>query len=125
MDNNTDLNSLIHQMGVLKAEKKALEFTLKQVEKQITATTLGLMNRLDSLQMISAKNPQGQSATITAAVVPKVENWDLFHQHIRDTGDFFLLEKRPAVIACRETFEMGRVLPGVLPLTIRRLTFKE
>lgn len=125
MDTSDDLNSLLTQMSILKAEKKAIDFTLKSVEKQITAVEAKLFSRLDDLEMISAKNPQGMSATITENLVPKVEDWNMFHEHIRTTGDFFLLQKRAAVMTCRESFQMGRVLPGVMPMTLRKLTFKE
>jgi hypothetical protein len=125
MDTDSDLNSLINQLSTLKGEKKAAEFMVKQIDKQIAAAELQIMSRLDGLEMIEAKNPAGMKVAITESVVPKVENWDDFHQHIRDTGDFFLLQKRAAVLTCRESFQMGRTIPGVLPHTIRKLTFKE
>lgn len=120
-----DLNSLLSQMSILRAEKKQLEFMVKQAEKNIAACERQIFERLDAMELVQAKNPQGMSVTITESLVPKVEDWDLFHQHIRDTGDFFLLQKRAAVLTCRESFQMGRVLPGVMPLTLRKLTFKE
>jgi hypothetical protein len=125
MDTNNDLNSLLTEMSLLRAEKKAIDYTAKTVEKQIRACEMKIFSRLDEMEMIQAKNPQGMSALISESLVPKVEDWDLFHQHIRDTGDFFLLQKRAAVLTCRESFQMGRVLPGVMPLTLRKLTFKE
>ena len=125
MDTNNDLNSLLTEMSLLRAEKKAIEYTAKTVEKQIKSCEMKIFSRLDEMEMIQAKNPQGMSALISETLIPKVEDWDLFHQHIRDTGDFFLLQKRAAVLTCRESFQMGRVLPGVMPLTLRKLTFKE
>ena len=125
MDTSDDLNSLLTQMSLLRAEKKAAEYAVKQVEKAIYACERKIFERLDSLEMVQAKNPQGISATITESLVPKVEDWSLFHEHIRETGDFFYLQKRAAVLTCREAFQMGRVIPGVLPQTIRKLTIKE
>lgn len=124
MDTDTDLNGLLTHMALLKAEKKAADFAVTQVEKQIKATEAQIFSRLDSLEMVSAETPAGVSARISESLVPKVEDWDLFHQHIRDTGDFYLLQKRAAVTTCRESFQMGRVLPGVMPLTLRKLTIK-
>jgi hypothetical protein len=125
MDTNDDLNGLITQMSALKADKKAADFAVKKIEDQITAVENKLFGKLDELEMIEAKNPLGMKVTISESLVPKVEDWDLFHQHIRDTGDFFLLQKRAAVLTCRESFQMARVIPGVMPLTLRKLTFKE
>jgi hypothetical protein len=123
MDN--DLNGALNTMSFLKAEKKQIEFSLKLIETQIKATETEIFGYLDAMELMSAKNPQGMSATIMESLVPKVEDWELFHKHIQTTGDFFLLQKRAAVLTCRESFTMGRVIPGVMPLTLRKLTFKE
>jgi len=125
MDTDTDLNGLLTHMALLKAEKKAADYAVKQIEKQIAATELQIFSKLDSMEMVSAETPKGVSARISESLVPKVEDWDLFHSHIRETGDFFYLQKRAAVLTCREAFQMGRVLPGVMPLTLRKLTIKD
>jgi hypothetical protein len=124
MDTTDDLNGLIAQMSALRAEKKAADFAVKQVEGQIRAIEGKLFGRLDELELAEAGHG-GMRVAIVESLVPKVENWDLFHQHIRDSGDFFLLQKRAAVLTCRESFQMGRVIPGVMPLTLRKLMFKE
>lgn len=122
---DTDLNTLITQMSELRAKKKVAEFAVKEIDKQINMIEMGIFGALDGLELMEAKNPAGMKVTITESVVPKVEDWDRFHEHIRETGDFFLLQRRAAVKTCRESFEMGRVLPGVMPMTLRKLTFKE
>jgi phosphoglycerate-specific signal transduction histidine kinase len=123
MDN--DLNSELATMSELKAQKKAIEFELKKVETKIKATESQIFEHLDAMELTQAANPAGQSVLIVESVVPQVSDWELFHEHIRTTGDFFLLQKRAAVLTCRESFQMGRVIPGVLPYTLRKLTYKE
>jgi hypothetical protein len=122
---NKDLNGALSIMSLLKAQKKEAEYALKQIDTSIRATETEIFGYLDAMELMSAKNPQGMSATIMESLVPKVEDWELFHKHIQTTGDFFLLQKRAAVLTCRESFTMGRVIPGVMPLTLRKLTFKE
>jgi len=43
-----------------------------------------------------------------------VENWDALYDHIRDTGEFELLQRRVGEGAVKERWDNGDVVPGVI-----------
>lgn len=118
------LSDLIDSLSELKLSKKRLESDLKGVEKQISGLELDIMKSMDAEGLLESKNHCGK-VTISESVYPHVEQWDLLNQFILETGYLHLLERRPAVLAYRELLALGKPVPGVLPFTKRKLTFKE
>jgi hypothetical protein len=122
MDNT--LHQLIAQLGELRAEKKRLEYDLNEVKKRITAKERDIMDAMDDQQITESRSEAGK-VTLGEAVYPQVEDWDAFHNWILENGYLHFLEKRPAVLAYREALEGSIAVPGVLPFTKRKITFKE
>jgi hypothetical protein len=54
--------------------------------------------------------------------VAKVEDWDKFYAHIRKTGHFELLQRRPADTAVRERWDAEEQVPGVVPFKIFKVS---
>ena len=123
MDNT--LNDLIAQLGKLREHKKRHEFEAREFGKAITAKEHEIMDAMDDQQIMESKNAAGQKVTLGEAVYPQVEDWDAFHQWIYDNHYLHFLEKRAAVLAYREALGQGIAVPGVLPFTKRKITFKE
>lgn len=118
------LSDLIDSLGELKLSKKRLEADLKGVEKGISGLELDIMKAMDAEGILESKNHVGK-VSIGESVYPHVEQWDLFNAFILENGYLHLLERRPAVLAYRELLTLGKPVPGVLPFTKRKLTFKE
>jgi hypothetical protein len=123
MDNT--LNNLISQLGEYRTEKKRLEFEAKEIGKRITTMEHEIMDVMDDQQIIESKNTSGQKVTLGEAVYPQVDDWDAFHMWILENNYLHFLEKRPAVLAYREALGQGIAVPGVLPFTKRKITFRE
>jgi len=124
MTDNT-LNDLISQLGELRSEKKRREFEAREFGKAITVKEHEIMDVMDDQQIMESKNTSGQKVTLGEAVYPQVDDWDAFHSWILDNHYLHFLEKRPAVLAYREALGQGIAVPGVLPFTKRKITFRE
>jgi len=122
MDNT--LHALIVRLGEHRTEKKRLEYEAREVGKAITAIEYELMDVMDDLQILESKSVAGK-VTLGEAVYPQVDDWDAFHSWILENNYLHFLEKRAAVLAYREALGQGIAVPGVLPFTKRKITFKE
>jgi hypothetical protein len=45
--------------------------------------------------------------------LPQGENWGKIYEHIAETGQFELLQRRISVSACRERWDLGEKIPGI------------
>lgn len=83
-----------------------------------------LLVRLDEQGMKKASTDDG-TASVTEVVLPQVTDWDEVYKHIKETGDFYLLQKRPAAAAFRELHESGQEIPGMEPYTKRSISLRK
>ena len=111
-----DLYLLRQQKAELDKQKKDLQCQIDEAEEKVTQ----LLN--DSGVTLS----RGETATasITEMAMPQVEDWDLFYEHILESGDFHLLERRPASRPYRELLEAGIEIPGLRTFTKRSLSIR-
>lgn len=121
---STTLSDLIQSLSSLKGEKKALESSVKAVDKQIEQVEIAIMLELDSQGVTETKSAVGKVA-ISESTYPQVQEWDAFGEFILDNRYLHLLERRPAVLAYRELLNLGKAVPGVLPFTKRKLNYRE
>jgi hypothetical protein len=57
-------------------------------------------------------------------IVPTVEDWDLLHQHILNTNQFELLQKRMSATAYREFLQMDMSVPGVKATELTKINYR-
>ena len=122
MDNT--LSTLIGQLGELRREKKRLDYEASEVGKLIAIKEHEILDAMDDEQISEMKSEYGK-VTLGEAVYPQVQDWDAFHNWILENHYLHFLEKRAAVLAYREALGQGIAVPGVLPYTKRKITFKE
>jgi hypothetical protein len=122
MDNT--LHDLIAQLGELRAEKKRLDYAARKVTEHITAKEREIIDVMDDQHITETKSEAGK-VTLGEAVYPQVEDWDAVYDFILENRFLHCLEKRFAVLAYREILEQGNVVPGVVPFTKRKITFRE
>lgn len=120
----TTLSTLIDSLSELRASKKGLESQLKDVEKDISAVEGDIIKAMDAEGVLETKSAVAKVA-ISESVYPHVEQWDQFAAFILENRYLHLLERRPAVLAYRELLSLGKPVPGVLPFTKRKLSYKE
>jgi hypothetical protein len=62
------------------------------------------------------------SFTLKIKEEPEVVSWSDFQEHIRQTGELDLLQKRPMVSAIKARWEEGNDVPGVGRLEVETFT---
>ena len=103
---------------------------LKELQSKEKATKQ-VINELETRIIVNLEN-QGVdrigndvcTVSIKKEIVPTVEDWDSVHQHIIDTGQFELMQKRMSATAYRELQQMGQEVPGVVATELTRMNFR-
>lgn len=92
----------------LKAEEVALKLMLVQALKELKISAIG-----------------GHLFKVEHSVYnePTVKDWTAFYDHIHDTHDFSLLERRPSKAAVKERWSDGKEVPGVEAFPVDKLSF--
>lgn len=103
---------------------------IKAFEEKIT--TLKEEGKLLEGELQLAAEAQGLSRgggktstwTLEPVVVPQATDWPAFYAYMAKKKYFHLLQRRPAVKACRELWERGITIPGMDKYTSTRVTVK-
>ena len=117
-------SDIIRELTEVRDERRRIAERDKELVTRWRSLEMELLRRLDEQGMLKASTPEG-TAGITEQVLPQVVDWDTFHAHIQETGDFHLLQKRPAAAAFRELHESGIEVPGVDPYTKRSISLRK
>ena len=64
------------------------------------------------------------TVSIKEEVVPTVEDWDQVYQHLLQTKQFELIQKRMSATAFRELLQMGMNVPGVKATELTSVNFR-
>lgn len=119
------IGALIEQRGKIKEAKADLNDQLKdwnELERQVDSALIKKMEEADTNK---ASSPNGHgSVTISEDTVAEVLDWDVFHDHIRQTGDFSLLQRRVAVTAFREALSLQGAIPGLAERKIKKVNYR-
>ena len=123
MSEDKNLNTLLDELASIRGEIKSLQEQEKILKLR--------QNDLDS-EIIRKMEDQGLDqiandvCTVSKKidVVPTVEDWDVVHQHILDTKQFELLQKRMSATAWRELLQMGQAVPGVKATELTKINFR-
>jgi len=117
------LGAAIDALWAQREKKRKLEAQVKEVEAAIADSEAKVMEMMDG-EGVEKTTGKKASVSITTSIVPQCEDWDLFYEYIRKNKYFHLLERRPSVTGCRELFETKGKIPGVLPITKRKLNLR-
>ena len=111
-----ELTNVRQDLATLLEQEKELKHTKNMLETQI-ATSL-------KEQGIDRVGNDQCTVSIKQEIVPTVDDWDTLHQHIIDTKQFELLQKRMSATAYRELLQMGQAVPGVTSTELTRINFR-
>ena len=112
----SEVTKLRSEIKTIQAEEKLLKTQQRELESQISIRMQeqGLDKISNDVCTISLKNE----------IVPTVEDWDQLHEHITDTGQFELLQKRVSATAYRELIAADMDVPGVKSTELTRINFR-
>lgn len=95
----------------------------KHLKEEQEEVDYQLMQKLEADGLSKFSNDQA-TISISEQIVPQVEDWDALQAHILKTGEFELMQRRPAVKAYRELREAGIEVPGVVDFAKRGLNVR-
>ena len=111
-----ELTTIRKQESDIQASQKELRLRRNDLESEIMwkMEEQGLDQIPNDLCTISKKKE----------IVPTVEDWDALHQHILDTRQFELLQKRMSATAYRELLQMDTSVPGVKATELTKINYR-
>lgn len=118
-----NINELISQRALVKSEIDGVNKVLKDLRQRQDELDVELMKRLDAEGLARTANSEA-SVSINEEVVPDVQDWDQLYEHVINTGDFSLIQRRVSSTAYRELLKMGEAVPGLEPRTVRKINFR-
>ena len=117
------LDDKMNMLANTRAKLKVLldqEKELKQVQNALEAEIAADMER----QGLTQTGNDACTISLKTEVVPTVEDWDVLHKHISDTGRFELLQKRMSATAYRELIAMEPSVPGVRSTELTKVNYR-
>ena len=119
-----NLGSAIDNLFDLRQQKAKLDKKVTDLKKIIEEAELNVQGLLRE-NNVTLSRGEFATASITETIVPVVDDWDAFYDHILQTEGFHLLERRPASRAYRELLEAGEDVPGLRPFTKHNLSLRK
>ena len=117
------INDLLDYLHSTRVEIKGLQEIENKLKKRQRALEATLMTKLDQ-QGVDRVGNDVCTVSLKKEIVPTVEDWDSVQRHVRDTGQFELLQKRMSATAYRELRSMNLDVPGVKPTELTRINFR-
>ena len=117
------LDDKMNMLTNTRAKLKVLlekEKELKNVQNALEAEIAADMER----QGLTQTGNDVCTISLKTETVPTVEDWDVLHQHISDTGRFELLQKRMSATAYRELIAMEPSVPGVRSTELTKVNYR-
>jgi len=117
------INELIELRATVKDDIADLNAQLKVLNKSKEELDWQLLNQLDEQGLSRTANDKA-SVSINQDTVPEVTDWDALYEHINNTKDYSLLQRRVSSTAYKELLKLGEEVPGLQPREIRRINFR-
>ena len=117
------LDDKMNMLADTRAKLKVLldqEKELKNVQNALEAEIAADMER----QGLTQTGNDVCTISLKTETVPTVEDWDVRHQHISDTGRFELVQKRMSATAYRELIAMEPSVPGVRSTELTKVNYR-
>lgn len=123
MGKETTLNNLMDDLATTRGEIRTLQEKEKSLRLRRNELESEIMWKMEEQGLDQIAN---DACTISKKleIVPTVEDWDLLHQHILDTSQFELLQKRMSATAYRELLQMDMSVPGVKATELTKINYR-
>ena len=123
VNEQSTMNSIIDERALIKAQMDGLNKRLKEFREALDQVDRLLLKKMDNEGLSRTANDMA-SVSINEDIVPDVTNWDKLYEHVQETGDFSLIQRRVSSTAYRELLKLGEQVPGLESRTIRRINFR-
>lgn len=123
IDETLNMNQLIEKRAEVKSSMDALNRELKVLRETQDLLDVLLLKKMDSEGLSRTANGQA-SVSINEDTVPDVMDWEQLYQHIMETQDFSLIQRRVSSTAYKELLKLGEAVPGLQPRVVRRINFR-
>ena len=123
VNEQSTMNSIIDERAMIKAQMDGLNKRLKEFREALDQVDRLLLKKMDNEGLSRTANDMA-SVSINEDIVPDVTNWDALYEHVQETGDFSLIQRRVSSTAYRELLKLGEQVPGLESRTIRRINFR-
>lgn len=122
----TQFDGFIDEIMSIDAEIKAFDKEITALKKTREDLKERLIKSMDAAGTDQVRN-DSFTATLSEVVVPQVTNWDRFYTFIHKNKAYYMLERRAASVAFRDTLEerKGRKIPGVESYTKRSVGIRK
>ena len=123
VNEQSTMNSIIDERSMIKAQMDGLNKRLKEFREALDQVDRLLLRKMDNEGLNRTANSLA-SVSINEDIVPDVTDWDKLYEHVQETGDFSLIQRRVSSTAYRELLKLGEQVPGLESRTIRRINFR-
>ena len=123
MSEDKNLNTLLDELASIRGEIKSLQEQEKVLKLRQNDLDSEIIRKMEDQGLDQSDN---DVCTVSKKidVVPTVEDWDVVHQHILDTKQFELLQKRMSATAYRELLQMEMSVPGVKATELTKINYR-
>ena len=118
-----NIDSLIKQKLEHREEIELLNKELRRIKEKDRMLDAILIEKMDAQGLTRTANDES-SITVKEDSVPEVIDWDVFYEHIQETGEFSLLHRRISSAAWNESVKLKDV-PGVKATQLRKVNLRK
>ena len=118
-----NIDSLIKQKLEHREETELLSKRLRRIKERDRLLDAILIEKMDAQGLTRTANDES-SITVKEDSVPEVVDWDVFYEHIQETGEFSLLHRRISSAAWNESVKLKDV-PGVKATQLRKVNLRK
>ncbi len=117
------LNDLMDELTAIRKEESDILASQKQLRLRRNDLESEIMWKMEEQGLDQIANDR---CTISKKkeIVPTVDDWDVLHQHILDTKQFELLQRRMSATAYRELLQMELSVPGVKATELTKINYR-
>jgi len=123
MSQQPTITTLLDELTDVRGQVKSLQEQERALKRRQSDIEISLLTQLED-QGVDRVGNNLCTVSVKKEIVPTVEDWDQVHQHIIDTKQFELLQKRMSSVAFRELLTMGMNVPGVKATELTRINFR-
>ena len=105
------LGEAIDHLYTVRAERLALAKKVKEKQVDEAKAKLDVLKKLGEMGLEKASGKLA-TAGVTTEDVPYIKNWDEIYAYIKENDRFDLIQKRIGVVAWRDLYKDGILVPG-------------
>lgn len=110
-DHGPSMTSLLNDYKIARASRAEADELVKRLKERESELKDRIMLALDNAGLQKAGDEVTTVSKMKRAIV-NITDWPAFYKHIQESGEFDLLQKRPAVRAIGDRADDGVEIPG-------------